>query len=160
MNKYRLDKQGLWDILEGWDEYLPGQVRVVACGGTALTLQDLKASTKDVDFLVPDWEEYQVLLSTIKKLGYRQKTGFGWARDEGFTFDLFKGNKVFMTELLDSPLDAGMNIPIRKFKKLEVSALNDLDLIISKMFRGDDVDIQDCLMLIKGRSGGVNLERL
>src|SRR5271163_3509170 len=145
MNKYRLDKQGLWDILEVWDSYLPGKVRVVACGGTALTLQDLKASTKDVDFLVPDEEEYKILLSTIKKLGYRQKTGYGWAKDEGFTFDLFKGKVIFVTELLDSPLDPGKHIPIKAFKKLEVSALNDLDLIISKMFRGDDVDVQDCL---------------
>ena len=54
MDKYRIDKQGLWDILEAWDPYLPRKIRVVACGGTALTLQDLKESTKDVDFLVPD----------------------------------------------------------------------------------------------------------
>lgn len=160
MNKYRLTKQGLWDILEGWDPYLPRKVRVVACGGTALTLQDLKESTKDVDFLVPDQEEYAALLSTIQKLNYRQVTGSGWARDGGFVFDLFRGKVVFQTELLDSPLDEGMHIPIRAFKRLSVGALNDLDLIISKMFRGSNVDVDDCLRLIHRRGKDFDWEKL
>lgn len=155
-----LTKQWLWDILEGWDPYLPRKVRVVACGGTALTLQDLKESTKDVDFLIPDEEEHKALLRTLERLHYRQVTGRGWARDDGFIFDLFPGKVVFQTELLDSPLDEGRHIPIRAFKKLSVSALNDLDLIISKMFRCTDVDVDDCLRLIKGRGKDFDLEKL
>ena len=160
MNEFRLTKQGLWDILEAWDPYLPRKVRVVACGGTALALQDMKKATKDVDFLVPDQEEHKTLLSTIQKLGYRQVTGSGWARDGGFVFDLFRGKVVFQTELLDSPLDEGMHIPIRAFKKLSVAALNDLDLVITKMFRGSDVDIDDCLRLIRTRGKDFDLEKL
>ncbi|MFI5348000.1 MAG: DUF6036 family nucleotidyltransferase [Elusimicrobiota bacterium] len=160
MDKYILTKQGLWDILEAWDPFLPRQVRLVACGGTALTLQDLKESTKDVDFLVPDEDEYKALLSTIQKLDYRRVTGSGWARDGGFIFDLFPGKIVFKTELLDSPLDEGRYIPIRTFKKLLVAALNDHDLIISKMFRGSDVDIDDCLRLIKGRGKDFDFGKL
>lgn len=159
MKNYRLGKQDLWDILELWDPFLPRPVRVVACGGTALTLQELKESTKDVDFLVPDLDEYKALLSTIQKLNYRQVTGSGWAKDDGFIFDLFKGKVVFTTELLDSPLDEGMHIPIKAFKKLSVSALNDHDLIISKMFRGSGVDIDDCKRLIRGRKE-FDLEKL
>lgn len=160
MNKYRLDKQALWDTLAAWDGYLPRPVRVVACGGTALMLQDLKASTKDVDFLVPDEREHRALVSTLTKLGYRQETGHGWKRDDGFIFDLFLGKTVFQTELLESPLEEGNYLPIRGFGKLSVSALNDLDLVISKMFRGDEVDVQDCLALIKGRDGKFDVERL
>jgi len=160
MNKYRLTKQGLWDILEGWDEYLPGKVQVVACGGTALTLQDLKESTKDVDFLVPVDAECRALLATIQKLGYRKITGSGWKRDDGFIFDLYPGKTVFQTELLESPLDAGNQIPVRAFKKLVVGALNDHDLIISKMFRGTDVDVDDCIRLIEARGAGFDLEKL
>lgn len=159
MKNYRLSKQDLWDILELWDPFLPRPVRVVACGGTALTLQDLKESTKDVDFLVPDQNEYKALLSTIQKLNYRQMTEHGWAKDDGFIFDLFKGKVVFQTELLDSPLDEGMHIPIKAFKKLSVSALNDHDLIISKMFRGEEIDIEDCQRLIGGRKE-FDLEKL
>lgn len=161
MSIYRLTKQGLWDILELWDEYLPSAVRVVACGGTALTLQDLKESTKDVDFLVPDQDECKILIRTIKSLDYRQTTPSGWKKDDSvFIFDLFPGKKVFTTELLDSPLDPGKSIPIRKFKKLEVSALNDIDLIISKMFRGTDVDVEDSLTLMNARGTAFDLKAL
>lgn len=55
---------------------------------------------------------------------------------------------------------AGRHIPVKSFGKLEVSALNDFDLIISKMFRGDEVDVQDCLTLVKWRGGTLDLARL
>jgi hypothetical protein len=161
MKEYRLTKQGLWDILELWDDFLPSAVRVVACGGTALTLQDLKESTKDVDFLVPDPEQYKVLIRTIQRLDYRPTTASGWKKDDSvFVFDLFPGKRVFTTELLDSPLDPGKSVPIRTFKKLAVSALNDLDLIISKMFRGTAVDVEDCLTLMNARGAAFDLKAL
>ncbi len=160
MAGYRLDKQGLWTILEGWDTYIPRKVHLVACGGTALTIQDLKESTKDVDFLVPEDEAWVALIQTIKRLGYRQATGSGWARDDGYIFDLFAGKTIFTTELLESPLEEGNHIPIKAFEKLSVSALNDYDLIISKMFRGTAVDIEDCLALIRARGKAFDLKRL
>ena len=153
MTEYRITKDKLWDTLEAWDSYISGKVRLVACGGTALTIQDLKASTKDVDFLVPVGGEYQILIRTIKKLGYKQMTGTGWARDEDFTFDLFPGKTVYVTELLESPLKKGNHIVIKKYKKITVSALNDYDWVISKMFRGSAVDFEDCLALIQSRDG-------
>lgn len=161
MNEPRLTKQGLWDILEGWEEYIPSRIRLVACGGTALTLQDIKESTRDVDFVVPDLDEYEVLIRTIKRLGYRPDRGEGWAIEgDPFIFDLFKGPQVFTTNLLDSPLDAGRHIPIREIGKLHISALNDLDLVISKMFRGNEIDVQDCLALIKARGGAFDVEAM
>ena len=111
------------------------------------------------NLLVPEAEEYEALLSTIKKLNYRQVTGYGWARDGGFIFDLFRGKVVFQTQLLDSPLDEGKHIPIKAFKKLSVGALNDVDLIISKMFRGSEVDVDDCLRLIEARGKGFDAEK-
>ncbi len=160
--EYRLTRQQLWDILEGWDKYVPGKTRLVACGGTALTVQSIKPSTKDVDFLVPEEGEYKykALLRTIEKLGYQRKTGSGWARGEGFIFDLFMGKRVFVNELLESSLLPGNHIPIKRFKKIEVMALNDHDLIISKMFRGTSVDIDDCKRLIEARGEGFDLDKL
>ena len=96
MEKYRLDKEGLWTALQGWDVYLPRKVRLIACGGTALTIQDIKPSTKDVDFLVPEEREYATLVQTIKRLGYRQATGSGWARGDSYIFDLFPGKRIFV----------------------------------------------------------------
>ena len=48
MNKYRIDKRELMNTIRGWDTFLKRKVHLIACGGTALTLLDIKASTNDV----------------------------------------------------------------------------------------------------------------
>ena len=64
--EYRLDKQNLLELLSLWNKFLKRKVRLIACGGTALTLQDIKSSTKDVDFLIPEESEYKYLIKTIQ----------------------------------------------------------------------------------------------
>lgn len=108
-----------------------------------------KESTKDVDFLVPAPEEYKRLTSFLEKAGYRQTTQYGWRRDgETILFDLYLGKRVYTTELLSSPLDPGGCRKWFEWKKIFVGILNPMDLMISKMFRGTETDIQDCLLLI------------
>ena len=47
--EYRLDKNTLLDTLGQWNGFLRRRVHLIACGGTALTLMDVKPSTKDCD---------------------------------------------------------------------------------------------------------------
>lgn len=47
---------------------------------------------------------------------------------------------------------------IREWSKIYLGVLNILDLIISKMFRGDETDIQDSLILLKNEK--VDLKKL
>jgi len=101
--EYRADKQGLLDRIGAWDGFLKKKVHLIACGGTALTLLGIKASTKDIDLIVPDEGEYKYLINNLKQLGYRSASGWGWERGDGFIFDLFKGKAVHTTELLESP---------------------------------------------------------
>lgn len=49
---YRINKQTLLDVLGQWNGFLKRKIHLIACGGTALTLWDIKPSTKDVDFLL------------------------------------------------------------------------------------------------------------
>ena len=58
---YRVLADELTETLGAWDELIPGRekIRMIACGGTALTLLGYKESTKDVDFLLPDKGEYE-----------------------------------------------------------------------------------------------------
>jgi len=157
---YRIDKQGLLDSLSAWNGFLKRKVHLVACGGTALTLLDIKASTKDVDLLVPETDEYNYLLNILKDLGYRSASGAGWARDDGFTFDLFRGKSVHTTELLESPLDKGNNSPVKEFSHIYLGVLNYYDLLISKIFRGTSVDMDDCMMLMKAKIAEIDVGRL
>jgi len=155
---YRIDKQGLLDKISVWDSFLKRKVHLIACGGTALTLLGVKASTKDIDLIVPDLTEYKYLINNLKRLGYKSVSGWGWTRGDGFIFDLFRGKKVHTTELLDSPLDKGNHILIKEFSHIYLGVLNYYDLIIVKLFRATTVDIEDCLSLMKDKRQEIDLD--
>jgi peroxiredoxin family protein len=78
--EYKIDKKALLEILEQWNRFLKRRVHLIACGGTAMTLLGVKASTKDVDFMIPRLAEYNYLINMLKKLGYEMVTGCGWQR--------------------------------------------------------------------------------
>lgn len=158
--EYRINKDGLLDRLSAWNDYLKRKVRLIACGGTALTLLNLKDSTKDIDLLVPDLEEYEYLVKVLKQLGYQSVSGCGFSRDDGFIFDLFRGKAVHTTELLDSPLEKDKHIPIKEFSRIYLGVLNYYDLIISKLFRAATVDFEDCLLLFRSKSKKMNFKYL
>ncbi|MFB0527704.1 MAG: DUF6036 family nucleotidyltransferase [bacterium] len=148
------------DRIGVWDSFLKRKVRLIACGGTALTLLGVKASTKDIDLIVPDLTEYKYLINNLRQLGYESASGWGWTRGDGFIFDLFRGKKVHTTELLDSPLDKGNHILIREFNHIYLGVLNYYDLIIVKLFRATTVDIEDCLSLMKDKRQEIDLNLL
>jgi hypothetical protein len=159
--EYRLNKEDLLVTLGMWDGFLNKKIHLIACGGTALTLQGVKESTKDVDFLVPQVQEYDYLMKTLKQLGYVQKTGSGWQRPtEHYIFDLFRGKSVHTTELLDSPLEVDNHFLVKEFSYLYIGVLNHYDLIVSKLFRGSSVDVEDCLMLIRAKQKEINIKSL
>lgn len=157
---YRIDTQGLLDEIGVWNGFLGRSVNLIACGGTALTLMGVKDSTKDIDLMVPDEEEHDYLLDVLKRFGYAQVTGHGWARGGGFMFDLFRGNRIHTTELLESPLARGNHIVFREYSRIRLGILNPYDLIISKLFRGTSVDCDDCLALLAAKRGEIDLARL
>jgi len=158
--EYRIDKQGLLDTLSAWDGFLKRKIRLIACGGTALTLLGVKASTKDVDLIVPDAAEYKYLLGILRQLGYKQVSGSGWERGSGFIFDLFSGKIIHTTELLESPLEEGNNFLIKEFSHIYLGVLNYYDIIISKLFRGTDVDMEDAVLLVRNKRKEIDLKRL
>ena len=126
-----------------------------------MTLLDVKESTKDVDFMVPNTQEYLYLIKILKDLGYRQITGAGWQKKgEMFLFDLFPGKRIHTTELLESPLENGNHRKLKEYSRLYVGILNDYDLIASKLFRGSRVDFEDCLMLVKERKDEIDIHRI
>ncbi len=158
-NRYRLSVMDLMDTLDNWDSLMNFRVHLIACGGTALTLLKIKESTKDIDFIVPEENEYQRLMKFLKHLNYGDKGG-GLAHedDPNFIYQFWCGNSVFTTDLLDSPLEEGKHIPIKKWTHIYLGALNLNDLIITKMFRGNQADRDDCIAVFA--TGQVNAEEL
>jgi hypothetical protein len=158
--KYRIDKTTLLNYLTVWNRYLKRKVHIIACGGTALTLLNLKASTKDIDFLIPKPEEYKYLVTILADLGYEGITETGWQKNRTFIFDLYVGKTIFTTELLESPLKAGNHIPFKEFSSIYLGILNYYDLIITKLFRYSTVDIEDCLTILKEKHREIDMEKL
>lgn len=158
--EYRIDRQGLLDRISVWDSFLKKRLHLIACGGTALTLLGLKLSTKDIDLIVPNLDEYDYLISILKQLGYKSASAWGWSRQDGFIFDLFRGKSIHTTELLESPLDKGNHILVKEFNQIYLGVLNYYDLIISKLFRATEVDIDDCLALVRSKAVRIDLKRL
>jgi hypothetical protein len=160
-NEYRINSTRLFSVLEDWDRSLRTKILAVACGGTALTLKGYKESTKDIDLLIPDPNHHKALIQTLQRLGYKQATQYGWKHpDNTFIFDLFPGSQIYCTALLDSPHLPSMHTLIRKFKYFQLGVLNSYDLIISKMFRGSGVDVQDCLCLLRAEKNDLDLLHL
>lgn len=158
--KYQIDKQGLLDRISAWDTFLKRKVHLIACGGTALTLLGVKASTKDIDLMVPELVEYEYLITILKQLGYKSTSGWGWAREDDFIFDLFRGKAVHTTELLESPLNKEKHILIKEFSYIYLGVLNCYDIIISKLFRGETIDIEDCLALMRHKRQEIDTKLL
>ncbi len=154
----RADKQLLLARLADWDSFLRRRVRLIACGGTALTLLNIKPSTKDIDLIVPDIGEYDYLLRTLGQLGYESVSGSGLRRGDDFVFDLFRGPRVHTTDLLESPLEAKNHIFIQEYNHIYLGVLNFYDLLISKLFRGASTDIEDCLALMQKKGKEMDLK--
>lgn len=118
-----------------------------------MTLYGHKESTKDVDFLVPDPSHYQLLIKEITNLGYKPATGNGFSHPrEPWIFDLFRGQTIFQTGLLDPVQEPGRHRVIKKYERIVLTCLNPDDLIISKMFRGTMVDVQDSIVMIRAEN--------
>lgn len=158
--KNRINKQGLLDTLSQWNSFLKRKIHLIACGGTAMTLLNIKKSTKDIDFIVPEEKECDYLIKTLQQLGYNAASGAGYSKDGGFVFDLFKGNKVHTTELLESPLEESNHILIEELSHIYLGVLNYYDLIIAKLFRSTTVDIEDCLALVRNKRKEINIDKL
>lgn len=160
-NKYRLNKSELLDHMRAWNRFLRRKVHLIACGGTAMTLSGVKESTKDVDFMVPEPREHSYLTKQLAAMGYTQTEGPGWQRKgEIFHFDIFRGNNIHTTGLLQSPLENGRNNPLFELSHLYIGILNDYDLIASKLMRGTRVDFEDCVLLAEAHKNELDLEKL
>jgi hypothetical protein len=123
-----LDKEVLFNLLKNFDEEAKEKITLVAVGGTAMTLLDLKVSTLDVDFTVPrsDKPEFDRVRNSIP---------------HGFKIDVYVDGSVFCNTLPDDYLERSSEI--RNLSKIFLRALHPVDIVVTKIGRLNDRDIQD-----------------
>jgi len=130
-----LDKTSLIDFLEILDKEVAKRITLVAVGGTAMTLLDLKPSTIDIDFTIPS-EDLEEFKDVLKKVPH------------GFRIDYWTDGMVFTQILADDYLEK--SIPIKtKLKNIDLKSLHPLDIVVTKAGRLDERDLQDIRNCIK-----------
>lgn len=131
----QFDKSRLFDFLEVLDKELDKKITLVATGGTAMTLLDIKPSTVDVDFTIPR-ESIKEFENALRKVPH------------GFKIDYWTDGMVFSQSLPDDYLEKSKLIKTG-FKNIRLYALDPLDIVVTKIGRLDERDLQDIEDCIK-----------
>lgn len=126
-----IDKHDLINWLKKIDKKLNKKIKVVAVGGTAMTLLGLKSSTIDIDFC----------------LSSEDKTDFENILDNSFKIDLFVDGYIFSEQLPKNYIS--LSKEIIELKHITLYALNPIDIIITKSARFDARDEEDIEALAK-----------
>lgn len=138
-----INKQALLDYLKRIDSVLPEKIMLIAIGGTAMTLMDLKPTTRDIDFCL-DARDYELFKKAISKV--RGK----------FTIHLFSNGYIFSQQLPEDYIEKSVNF--RKYEKIDLRILHPLDIIITKISRLNARDEADIDTLMKTKN--INKEAL
>jgi hypothetical protein len=134
MVKTDVSKEPLLQLISEIDSHLTKEISVYAVGGTAMTLLNLKASTKDIDFNLKheDLEEFKkALAKTI----------------HGYRIDIYADGSIF-TQQLPQDYEARAIKIETKLKNIKLYSIHPLDIVITKIGRlneRDWEDIQDCI---------------
>ncbi len=132
----RVSKSGLLSILEPFDEQLRHKILLIAVGGTAMTLLGIKASTKDIDFNIPNKTDYNEFHRLYKRIA------------PGVEIDHYGSNMVFSEVLPEGYINKASDYKTR-FKNIKLKILHPLDIVCSKISRGSDADMEDIETCIK-----------
>ncbi|HIH22456.1 TPA: hypothetical protein HA238_01890 [Candidatus Micrarchaeota archaeon] len=136
----------LMDSIIEFDKYLSRRMRIIAIGGTALTLLGKKASTKDIDFCFINEADRTEFTRIAKRLGYVSEPPSKLI-GHGLAVDIYSNGYIFCVQL--QPNYAEISVKIRELQKIELYALNPVDLVITKTSRFNDRDREDIITILK-----------
>ncbi len=139
-----LDRPALLDLLAIVDKIeASGAITLVAVGDTAMTLLGLKPSTEYLDFTGPerDIAEFNRIRAASSVHGYQIKT---WAN-----------GLVFGQQLPDDYQKNSIEI-IGGLKRINLRALHPIDIVVSKIEKLSERDMQDIRVCIREFKLGKN----
>ena len=138
MTKNDVPKEKLLSLIHEVDLHLTQKINIYAVGGTAMTLLNLKASTKDIDFNLEtnDLKEFKNALSkTI----------------HGYDIDLYSNGCIF-TQQLPNDYKKQAILMKEKFDNIDLYVIHPIDIVVTKIGRlneRDFEDISDCIKKYK-----------
>jgi len=129
---------------------LDEEIVLFAIGGTAMVLKGIKESTKDIDFLTSS--KYEKIKRLFENAGLKEQNSSQlcniWKLND-IRIDLFYDSFILGTDLPDDWKELSEHI--KDIGKIKLYILNWYDIIITKLARSEDRDIQDCISIIKSQ---------
>lgn len=147
-----IDKEGLMKLLEEWNAVFSKEnfrIRLIAIGGTALTLLNLKASTKDIDFTLPLGENIKKFESFFSKLKIKH-IAMRRFKAGNFIIDIYYDDQIFTTTFPDDIVNECTLI--HDFGNIQLFALSLYDIIISKLARSSVDDEEDIKAIFENKN--------
>lgn len=150
--------------IEGLDVFiqliadLDEEIELFAMGGTAMVLANIKEATRDIDFLT---NSDQVTIQRLFNLaGLKEKDTSKlcnkWNLNDETRIDIFYDGFILGVPL---PNDWGkMSIHVKTVGKVKLFILNWHDVIITKLSRSEERDIEDIVSIIKSEK--INIKTL
>jgi len=135
-----ITKQDLLDWLKEIDNRLDREIEIVAVGGTAMTLLNLKESTRDVDFCL-ETKEFDLFKKLVKS--------------ESFKVDLFRDGFIFALQLPDDYSELAQESG-ENFKNIKLKTLKMEDIVLTKTSRLNARDQEDIQALAKTGKVDIN----
>lgn len=133
-------KDDLLMFIHKLDSFLDKPITIIALGGTALTLLDIKSSTRDIDFIIAS-KEFTTLLAIFKSLGFKEIAERRWLTTDGIIIDVYLDDYIVNVKLIEPSKEK--SILLREFEYITLRVLNLYDICITKIDRGDARDFGD-----------------
>jgi hypothetical protein len=129
-----LDKSELLNFLEELDKELGRKITLIAVGGTAMTLLDLKPSTIDIDFTISssDFPEYKRAEKNVP---------------HGHKIDIYLDGCIFSQHLPDDYL--ANSTELANLEHISLRVLHPIDIVVTKIGRLHNRDLEDIEKCIK-----------
>lgn len=142
------NKKEFLAFIKRLDEILDKPIYIIAIGGSALSLINLKDKTKDMDFFVAgiDFEDFDALIEKVAEKENIPKRKIDYWMDGEILFvkGAWQGSK-----LPPDYIKLTLDYKKVKLKHITLKILNPVDLIITKVGRSNPVDITDITNLIR-----------
>ncbi len=132
-----INKNKLLSLLSKVDKKLNESLILIAIGGTAMTMLNMKFATKDIDFLLSNSEDEKKFISIMNNL-------------TDIKIDTYYDNMVFSTALPEDVFEKCISLSsLKNFLNIRLYSLNLIDLILTKTSRLSDEDLKDIEILLK-----------
>lgn len=159
-NKYKNISETNLDNLDSFLQLIADlgqEIELYAIGGTAMILKNIKETTKDIDFLTDEKQERIRKLFVLAGLREEQSSGMCniWYLED-LRIDLFYNEQIMGFSLPDDWKEKSEKI--KNIGKVKLFILNWEDIIITKIARNEERDIEDIKRIIKTQK--IDFEKL